>query len=1008
MFTKINDNTNSSLDDQLINSFFNNSLSTYCTVNSFSNTIINSHHINNSKNPLSILHINARSIFNKMNTLELLCEQFKYFFNLIIVTESWLTDDTAKLINLNNYNFVYKNRAERLGGGVGIFVKHGLEFTVIDDDGFEGIGIDTICINIRSTHLHNRFEIRIIAIYRPPNSNFDQFINCLELKLQSIKAPKEAYIIGDFNINLLDDSNNSITFKNILNSHFFYPLITAATRVTSNTSSLIDNIFTNTVGTHDSGIIVSDFSDHFFIYAITNRNNNIIETQEITYKRKFTKKTIEQINTNLQLQNWFIIINDQNIESACNNFYDILHEAINIYAPLLKLKNKNKKQWVTKYIIKLSNKQNNLYKKSLINPSTKNINKYKKFRNYFTSIKHKTEQSYYNKKFMDAKHDIKQKWNIINNILNKKNQPIKISKIILNQTSIEEPDGICDALNNYYINITKTILTTHNNNSQNEIKHANNNNHYKLNYNIKNSIFIEPTNEIEINNIIKKLSNKKSISDDNLSNFIIKQIASGILTPLTHIFNISLSMGVFPNCFKTSKVIPIYKRGDREDVSNYRPISLLSPLSKILEKLMAVRMNSFFKDNKIINDNQYGFRTKHSTELAVIQFSQQILDNLNEKILTMGIFIDLSKAFDVIDHEILLQKLTAYGIRGVALSWFNSYLKDRYQYVTLDGCKSTNLLINNGVPQGSILGPLLFTVFINDLPKVSDKINFLLYADDTNFFFNVKDPHKDQPLIDSNLQAVTSWFTSNKLAINYSKSSYMIFGPKILTNAIPNLNLTLNNIAIPRVHSLKFLGVIIKDNLSWDLHISEISKKINKILGILHKIKYKINNEIMINLYYTMIYPNIIYCNLLWGNSPATHLQLISKCQNRFIRLLLNLHPHTHTSNYYPTLKILNIQSINKYLSSIFTFKFLHNLLPNFFTDFFIFNEISETRILRYTPQFKINQPRIKLMSLSIKYNGPRIWMTIVPQEIKNINSLHQFRNKLKEFLIMKGTFSLN
>ena len=423
---------------------------------------------------------------------------------------------------------------------------------------------------------------------------------------------------------------------------------------------------------------------------------------------------------------------------------------------------------------------------------------------------------------------------------------------------------------------------------------------------------------------------------------------------------------------------------------------------------MAVRMNSFFKDNKILNDNQYGFRTKHSTELAVIQFSQQILDNFNEKILTMGIFIDLSKAFDVIDHEILLQKLTAYGIRGVALSWFNSYLKDRYQYVTLDGCKSTNLLINNGVPQGSILGPLLFTVFINDLPKVSDKINFLLYANYTNFFFNVKDPHKDQPLIDSNLQAVTSWFTSNKLAINYSKSSYMIFGPKILTNAIPNLNLTLNNIAIPRVHSLKFLGVIIKDNLSWDLHISEISKKINKILGILHKIKYKINNEIMINLYYTMIYPNIIYCNLLWGNSPATHLQLISKCQNRFIRLLLNLHPHTHTSNYYPTLKILNIQNINKYLSSIFTFKFLHNLLPNFFTDFFIFNELSETRILRYTPQFKINQPRIKLMSLSIKYNGPRIWMTIVPQEIKNINSLHQFRNKLKEFLIMKGTFSLN
>lgn len=235
----------------------------------------------------------------------------------------------------------------------------------------------------------------------------------------------------------------------------------------------------------------------------------------------------------------------------------------------------------------------------------------------------------------------------------------------------------------------------------------------------------------------------------------------------------------------------------------------------------------------------------------------------------------------------------------------------------------------------------------------------------------------------------------------------MIFGPKILTNQVADLNLKINMHEIPRTYSTKFLGVLIKDNLSWDLHIDCISTKISRILGILYKIKSKIPKKVLLEMYYSLIFPHLTYCNLLWGNSPDVHMKKLTICQNRFIRLMLELQPRSHVSSHYPTLQLLNMKNIHVYLIAIFVFKYLNNQLPKFYEDFFILSREVHQKMLRHTGHFYTCSTRLKLIQSSLKHTGPRVWDKIIPPEIKNTNLIHLFKNKVKKFLIMKNTIFL-
>jgi hypothetical protein len=321
------------------------------------------------------------------------------------------------------------------------------------------------------------------------------------------------------------------------------------------------------------------------------------------------------------------------------------------------------------------------------------------------------------------------------------------------------------------------------------------------------------------------LNNSKSSSDDNFSNYIVKICRDEILHPLLHVFNLSLEHGVFPSKLITAKVIPLHKGGDTALMSNYRPISLISPFAKLLERLMHTRLTSFFNRYNVLYDYQFGFRKGHNTTLAIIDIVNMIETELSSKKYVLGLFLDLKKAFDTVDINILLYKLNHYGIRGHVLSWFKSYLLNRKQFTHVNGISSSYLETKCGVPQGSVLGPLLFLIYINDICFSTNLGRISLFADDTNVFIVASDITTLFNLANLIADDIFKWTVSNKLSINLEKTNYMLFKPnKFTDSSIVNLNLSccINDYKLTRVKFVKYLGIWLDDNLNWSIHIENL------------------------------------------------------------------------------------------------------------------------------------------------------------------------------------------
>ena len=451
---------------------------------------------------------------------------------------------------------------------------------------------------------------------------------------------------------------------------------------------------------------------------------------------------------------------------------------------------------------------------------------------------------------------------------------------------------------------------------------------------------------------------------------------------------------------KIAKVTPVFKSNDNQTFSNYRPISILPSISKVLEKIIYNRLLEFITHNDIFSPHQYGFRPNRSTYMAINDLYCRITGDLDSQKCSLGIFLDLSKAFDTLNHQILLDKLNTYGIRGLANSWIKDYLSNRKQYVIYNNTNSAQSDIICGVPQGSILGPLLFLLYINDLPLSSPSSHFIIFADDTNILFSHKDPIQLQDLINTELKNISNWFKLNKLSLNIGKTNYMIFKNKYNNKPSHDLSIQIDNKHIERVDTTKFLGILIDSNLTWKPHTSHITKIVSKYNGIFRKVRPYLDNESLHTLYNTLVLPYLTYCTLVWGDKNNANLNSLFITQKKIIRTCTKSLWLAHTTPLFISLKTLKIHDIYTYQLAIHMYRYHHDLLPRGLPNcHFITQADIHGHNTRQASNLHVDQTKTKLAQNNIKTQGPIIWNNL-DVNIKNCASLPSFKTNLKKSFI--------
>ena len=931
---------------------------------------------------LSVLHLNIRSLNTNIDQLKLLCEDtLSPKFHIIALSETWQISDSP-YFNLPNYTLVKSCRAlGALGGGVAAYIHSTVNYSISDHANIpysESLWVELQLPN-------SNFNLGII--YRKPGTNIEEFESGLENHLINMHSTNSKYmLVGDFNI---DYNNHSVpatqSYLNTMATMNFRQLIDVPTRCTPFSSTIIDHIYTNFYDYFvHCGAITTEITDHFPTFAFIESNDNIFKKTHI-----------------LSIADWSNVYNTSDVNRAYDNFALMFNSICEKVAPIVKHRNrpnKSKKPWITRGILKSINHKHKLYAK-LIKSKYDPIrfSNYKHYKNILTTLLRKAKKSYYSGQVNKNKNNSSKLWSTLNNLIGKgSGDSGKFPKLLKIETSdsttetIRDLDKISNCFNTYFASIGEELAgnLSETDDPLNYINHAKN-----------NSFFLHPICESDLELELNRLDPNKACGHDYIYSRLLKDATPFIKQPLTNITNLLFSSGIFPDQLKIAQITPIYKKGTPYLPSNYRPISILPILSKIIEKHVNKQLMSYLEKYKIIDNYQYGFRKTFSTKLALVDIIYDLLDEIDNGNIVLGVFLDFAKAFDTINHNILLSKLSSYGICGIPLNWFTNYLQNRKQYVRIGGCASSTLPIKYGVPQGSILGPILFLIFINDLPVSSPFFKFKLFADDSNLFHSFTDNYLATPEIESNLSLVNSWCNANKLTVNTNKTNYMFFSTPQKRLNVGNQLIHLNDTVLDRVDNTTYLGVTLDNNLTWKAHIRKVVNKISPIIGLLAKLRYTLPKFALLLLYNSLILPHISYGLEVWGSTYKSSLDPIFKQQKKITRIILFKDKYSHSTPLFHALGILNVYDQFKYQIGTFIHDLHNNRLPRNLSDYFTFSEHSYNTRSSTNSNLSLPKKRTNFGKFSIDYHGTKLWNSL-PHHLKTINSRAHFKRKLKNYLM--------
>lgn len=850
----------------------------------------------------TILHCNIRSANRNIENLLALLAAHSFTYDLVATSETWLRP--GEVINMPGYACVSTSRqTKHRGGGVSLYIKSSITFSLISQFSFaHSVEFDFLLVKCT--------DLLIAVVYRAPCRNMTSFLEHFEKLLMHMSSQKlKSVICGDFNIDSLAVSNTD--YFNLIRSYGFHNVIKAPTRTTAESSSAIDHIYCN----FDSSlswcnVYNTAITDHFPIAMLLPRDTPVCRDDKKTYTKinfPLLKHQLEQVlNASSEPT-------DANIgyKTFQTNFTDAI-----TYSTVKSIKKYHSTPicpWMTDAILDLIRQKDFWHTKCKQNRGNRYyFAKFRTFRNKVTSALRARKKEYYSQLIAKNSGNSKIVWRIINSIIRPTATTFIMPDIEVLGISLQT---LVNSFNHYFSSICK--------NSTSGISSE-----HHLPPRVRNSFGFIDISPSEIVSVVNTMQAKSTTGCDKVSSVILKRCIDLISGPLAKIFNLSFHTATYPDVLKLARIVPIYKHGDQNLPENYRPISVLSCVNTLFEKLIAKRVTEFLHREEILTSCQHGFRVKRSTCTAVLNLSEKLNSFLNDNNSAIGIFLDIRKAFDTVNHDILLRKLQCYGFRGITLDFFRSYLSNRQQKVEISGVTSDVGAISSGVPQGSVLGPLLFSLYVNDLPDTLNVFSAVMYADDTVLLAAHHSPDELFKAANSEMDNVNNWFRSNGLQLNSSKTKFMVFQSPRTNRIEDTYAISLDGKCLDRVSTIKYLGVLLDEEFTWKPHIDSLCKKLSKSCHILYKCRQYFEIDTLRTIYYSTFQSHLTYCIECWGNTFSSYIQPLSVIQKRAIRLITSSEYNAHTKPLFKDLKIMPVDVLIKYKCTILVHRCITDNFP--------------------------------------------------------------------------------